>query len=132
MINSKNVKLKLLSLAFVIFFLGGISGAAVHALYQVKFGTQTNPRQGGLTEMMKKDLNLTDEQTVQVKSILDDSRKEFRRVMKEECPGVENVRTKTNERIKAILTPEQQQKFEEIRAKREAMFKEKEKEKEGK
>lgn len=123
MINYKNVKLKLWSLALIIFILGGISGAAVHALYQMKF---SQPTRHGMIENMKKDLSLSDDQAQKIKSILDDSRKDFRKVMKEECPGIQDIRNKTNEKIRGILTPEQQKKFDEIRAKREAMMKSKE------
>lgn len=138
MINDRNMKLKLWSLALVIFFLGGITGAAVHALYKVKVEGKpaatttaaTNPAQPtrmSMSEKMKQELNLTDEQTQKIKTIIDDSRKEFHRVIKDECPGIKDMRAKTNERIKSVLTPEQQQKFDEMRAKREAMMKEREK-----
>jgi Spy/CpxP family protein refolding chaperone len=127
MINDKSMKLKLWMLALVIFFLGGISGAAVHALYKVKTTSLSpQPPRQGMMEKMKQDLSLTDEQTTQIKTILEDSRKEFRRVVKEECPSIGKIRENTSQRIRAILTPEQQQKFDEIRKQRETMHKDKE------
>lgn len=128
MINDKSMKLKLWMLALVIFFLGGISGAAVHALYKVKMSplSPSSPRPGMMLEKMKQDLNLTDEQTQKIKTILDDSRKEFRNVVKEQCPSIGEMRDKTSQRIRAVLTPEQQQKFDELKKQREAMHKDKE------
>jgi Spy/CpxP family protein refolding chaperone len=145
MISDKNMKLKFFLLAAVIFLLGGITGGSLHALYQVRMEakqkspvtTQPNPDTNQtqahpgrnpvkLSEIMKQELNLSDEQTQQVRAILEDSRKEFRRLMKDECPGFTALRKQTNERIRKILTPEQQQEFDKQLAKRETMFKSKE------
>jgi Spy/CpxP family protein refolding chaperone len=119
------MKLKLWSLAFVIFLLGGITGAAFHALYQVKMSPPSSANRG--MDKMKQDLNLTDEQTQKIKTIFEESRKEFSNVVKEKCPSLKEMREKTDERIKSVLNPEQQQKFDELKKQREAMHKDKEK-----
>jgi Spy/CpxP family protein refolding chaperone len=126
MIDNKNMKFKLWSLALVIFLLGGITGAAVHALYRVKVAANASsqPPRLNMIEKMKQDLNLTDEQAQKIKTIVEDSRKEFRRVIKDECPGITDMRAKTGEKIRSVLTPEQQKKYDEMRAKREAKEKE--------
>ena len=138
----KHMKLKFFLLAAVIFLLGGITGAALHALYQVRMEAKQNALASlpnadkdkkhsdknptKMTEKMKQDLNLSDEQTQQVRTILEDSRKEFRRLMKEACPGLTELRKQTDERIRKILTPEQQQQFDKQLAEREAKAKAKE------
>ncbi len=140
--QEKSIKLKFWSLALVVFLLGGITGAALHALYSVRYGQnerlsgvvqsftnslpQFPPKPGPMTEMMKRELNLTDEQTVQIKLILDESRKEFIKIVKDECPGMKEVRDRTSERIRKVLTPEQQKKFDELEKQREAKMKAKE------
>jgi len=140
--EEKSIKLKFWSLALVVFLLGGITGAALHALYNVRYGKserlsvvaqplvnafpQLPFQPGPMTERLKRELNLTDAQAIQIKIIFDESRKVFKKVVEEECPGIKQVRERTKEKIRSVLTPEQQQKFDELEKQREAKMKAKE------
>jgi Spy/CpxP family protein refolding chaperone len=72
-------------------------------------------RRGGPEQLLNRfshSLKLTDSQKVQVKSILEDKQKDF-----------EQVRNSTRTEIRKVLTSEQQTKFDEINAKRDARWK---------
>jgi Spy/CpxP family protein refolding chaperone len=58
---------------------------------------------------MKRDLGLTDEQAGQIRAILDETRSQYRA-----------ARAAAGQRIRALLTPEQQQKFDAKKAERDA------------
>jgi Spy/CpxP family protein refolding chaperone len=61
-------------------------------------------------ENMRRDLNLTDEQTTAVRAVGDETRNEYRKLRTELRPRFEEPRQKARARIRAVLTPEQQQK----------------------
>lgn len=63
-------------------------------------------------ERMSTHLNLTDAQKMQVKSIMQEQMNKRKTVMQQ-------LRTETQTRISTVLTPEQQQRMREMRAKRE-------------
>jgi Spy/CpxP family protein refolding chaperone len=71
-------------------------------------------------EKMRTELNLTDQQTAAVRTILDETRNEYRAVRKELRPRFEEPRLKARARIRALLTPEQQQKFDAMVAQQDA------------
>ena len=126
MASLSKVKTQVWLLILVVFLLGGIAGASVDRLLLLK-GQSSSPSgkgerggRGRMIEQMQKDLNLTNEQTASVRAIFEDMRKEFSPRRFDECPGVKESREKSRARVRAILTPEQQKKFDEINAKRDA------------
>lgn len=76
-----------------------------------------------MVERMKSDLSLSDDQVTRIKSIFDESRKEFHPRQFVECPGYKEAREKTRARVREVLSPEQQKRYDEINAKRDAEFK---------
>jgi len=124
MASLSKVKTQVWLLILVVFLLGGVAGASVDRLLLLKKqGTSPGRGERGpgrMVEQMKKDLNLTDEQTASVRAIFDDMRKEFSPRRFDECPGVKESREKSRARVRAVLTPEQQKKFDEKNAERDA------------
>lgn len=119
-------------LMLVVFLLGGVTGASVDRFWFLKSHgvPSTRPGERGpgrMVERLKEDLKLTDEQTAAVRTIFGDMRKEFPPSRFNECPGMKESREKSRARIRAVLTPEQQNKYDEINAKREAEMREREK-----
>ncbi|HMV46304.1 MAG TPA: hypothetical protein PLD20_14975 [Blastocatellia bacterium] len=118
------VKIQVWFLILVVFLLGSVTGASVDRLFLRKgqgaarppHGEQRGP--GRMVERMKNDLNLTEEQSASVRKIFEDSRKEFPPWKFNECPGVKESREKTRTQIRALLTPEQQKKFDDFNAQR--------------
>ena len=87
-------------------------------------------REGALTERekalrerfekMRSELNLPDQQTTAVRAILEETRNEYRALKTELRPRFEEPRLKARTRIRALLTPEQQQKFDAMMAQHDA------------
>jgi Spy/CpxP family protein refolding chaperone len=69
---------------------------------------------------MKRDLNLNEQQTTDVKAILDQTGNDYRALRTEVRPRYDAIRQSARARIRALLTPEQQQKFDAKAAERDA------------
>jgi len=65
-------------------------------------------------QYLVKELKLTPEQTEQVRRILDETRQEFLQLRNEMRPRFEEIRRRSRERLRAVLTPEQQARFDEL------------------
>jgi Spy/CpxP family protein refolding chaperone len=109
-------RLKIWLVVLGVFVLGGLSGVAADSAYRLR--ATGNGREGGrpghekMFERMRGDLSLTDEQARQVKTILDETRDEYRTLRAECRPRYDAIRQKGRERIRALLTPDQRQRFD--------------------
>src|SRR6266850_4379467 len=108
--------LKIWLVLLVVFVLGCVTGGALTGLYRSRAGAdRPEAREKAMHERfekMRSELNLTDQQTTAVRTILDETRNEYRALRTELRPRFEEPRTKARSRIRALLTPEQQQKFD--------------------
>lgn len=127
--NSRgSVKLQVWGLIVVVFLLGGVAGASLDrilfrpAVERFGSGRSGGPR-GGMDAMIK-DLNLTDEQAKTIRAIFEERRKAFN---PGDCPGFKEAREQTRLRIREALTPEQQKRFDERNAEREAEHRQRQK-----
>jgi protein CpxP len=121
--------LKIWLVLLVVFVLGSVTGAALTGLYRAR-GGGAEARERAMHERFEKmrtELNLTDQQTTSVRTILDETRNEYRAVRKELRPRFEEPRMKARARIRALLTPEQQQKFDAMVAQQDAQHDEEQK-----
>ena len=116
-----HTKLKVWLVLVVVFVLGSITGAALTGLYRSR-ASADRPEKGQHErfEKMRRELNLTDEQTKSVSAILDETRNEYRSLRAELRPRFDEPRQKARARIRALLTPEQQQKFDALVAQQDA------------
>ena len=121
---TKKIIWQVWALIAVVFVLGCLTGASVTSFYNARRGgpLDGSAANGGarrsMSEKMKRELNLTDEQTLQVQAVMDDTRKAFRAAA-DSCPQLKDTRENAAARIRVLLTPEQQKKFDEIKARRE-------------
>lgn len=114
-------RLKVWLVLVVVFLLGSITGAAISGLYRSRAsGSRSDMPPHERFEKMRRDLNLNDEQTKAVSAILDETRNEYRALKTELKPRFEEPRQKARAKIRALLTPEQQQKFDALVAQRDA------------
>jgi len=125
-----HTRLKIWLVLLVVFVLGSVTGAALTGLYRSRASGDSRERaMHEHFEKMREELNLTDQQTTQVHAILDDTRNEYRALRTELKPRFDEPRQKARARIRALLTPEQQQKFDAIVAQKDAQRNQEEKSK---
>jgi hypothetical protein len=102
----------------LVFVLGCATGAALDVLYRSRAAGRHDGRERGdmqaRFDAMRRDLNLSDEQANAVRAILDETRERYRALRTELRPRFEEPRLKARARIRALLTPEQQQKFDAV------------------
>lgn len=109
----------------------GVVGNRTYTAYQA----QSNPPKGrkdknrrppspedfrrDYLNFMERRLNLTPEQVAQLGLILDETRAQFEELQRRTVPEQEAIGRNQTERIRAILTEEQREKFEQLRRERE-------------
>ena len=125
-----HTRLKVWLVLLVVFVLGSVTGVALTGLYRSRAGGDARERtMHEHFEKMRQELNLTDQQTTQVRAILDETRNEYRALRRELKPRFEEPRQKARARIRALLTPEQQQKFDAMVTQKDAQRNQEEKSK---
>lgn len=100
-----------------LFVVGFIAGGLAMNLYR---SGQWSPRSGGrgAFEHMLDRLNLTEDQRTQVSRIFEDARNQLIELRKESEPKFRDVRKNTDERLQAVLTPEQWGQFQQMTERR--------------
>ena len=109
---------KIWSAVIVVFILGCVTGAAVSGLYM----SSASKDQQALSiretnqyfETLKREVNLTNEQVEKMSAILDQMRNNYKSVCAEVKPRYYTVREEARIKMRALLTPEQQQSFDKI------------------
>jgi Spy/CpxP family protein refolding chaperone len=98
-----------------IFLLGFAAGILAITAYQAGRGRSNSdgPRRDRYEQMLNQ-LNLSAEQKPQVEQILKDSRAEVFKMRKESEPRFAELRRQTNERLQAVLTPEQWERWQQM------------------
>jgi Spy/CpxP family protein refolding chaperone len=117
-------RLKIWLVVIGVFVLGGVTGAALDSVYRLRASGQQALRgphsYERRFEQMKRDLGLTDQQATEIHTVLEETRNEYRQ-LREKCrPQYDAARSAARARIRALLTPEQQQKFDARTAERDA------------
>jgi hypothetical protein len=119
MTTQGHTTLKIWLVLVVVFVLGSVTGAAITGFYHA-MGHNAHSAPRDRVEKLRRDLNLTDEQMKSVSTILDETRNEYKQVRTELKPRFDEPRQKARTRIRALLTPEQQQKFDAMVAQQDA------------
>jgi periplasmic protein CpxP/Spy len=115
MTSQGRTKLIMWTVLVAVFLLGSVTGAALSGLIRSRAGGARDSRERSSSERfakMRAELNLTDQQTTQIKAILDDTKNEYKSLRTELKPRFDEPRLKARAKIRALLTPEQQQKFD--------------------
>ncbi|HZE68611.1 MAG TPA: hypothetical protein VE135_03670 [Pyrinomonadaceae bacterium] len=107
------------SVLMAVFALGCITGVGIDGVYRAKTNAsfRENRSRGdreAMFEKMRSDLKLSDEQSKEMHRVLDETANEFRALRGELRPRYEELRLKTRGRLRALLSAEQQQKFDSL------------------
>ena len=109
-------KWQLRAAAVVIFLLGVAAGTLAPLAYRGWARGGGGPprmmRRGDGFERMLERLELKDEQKAQVKQILAETREQFRALRREGEPREQELRRRTDERLRQVLNEEQWEKFQ--------------------
>lgn len=100
----------------IVFLAGAIFGFVAHNLYYEHTARASSPQQArqNYIARLQKDLALSPEQLMQITAIMDQTRQHFRDVQNKMEPEFEALREAQRQRVMAILTPEQQPKYQAI------------------
>jgi hypothetical protein len=115
-----------------VFVIGFAAGALSLNLYERLNGSskKEGPRGGAefLIKRMSEEVGLASDQQEQIKKILDETGEKYREIRKDMDPAIKNfeprfnaVRQESRDRIRALLTPEQLPKYEEMVQKHDKM-----------
>ena len=121
--SAKKSKARLIVVS--VFVIGFAAGALSLNLYQqLNPSSKTNGPRGGaevLIKRMNEEVGLNSDQQDQIKKILDETREKYRAVREEMDPAIKTfeprfnaVRQESRNRIRALLTPDQLPKYEEM------------------
>jgi Spy/CpxP family protein refolding chaperone len=112
-------RLKISLVLLGVFALGCLTGGLLDSAYRLKAAHGQHGGRGGgrdreekMFEGMKHDLNLSEQQATEIRAILDETRNGFRSLRTEVRPRYDALRQNSRARIRALLTPEQQQRFD--------------------
>ncbi|WP_028314861.1 hypothetical protein [Desulfatibacillum aliphaticivorans] len=111
--------IKLYAGLFLVFFLGALAGGLGMGMYQKhQRASFFEERQGKhlkfVLERLTEDLDLTQEQQIRIKSILEDFRKNMMNLQKKHFPEIDALFKEHRVQISKVLNEEQRRKFEEI------------------
>ncbi|MGH7425475.1 MAG: hypothetical protein ACREJP_04850 [Candidatus Methylomirabilales bacterium] len=101
----------------LVFTLGLAAGAMGLRLYERSYGASAEGRGGRFdreryVSLLTRDVQLTSDQRKELDRIMDDTRGEFAEVRKTIAPQVTEIKERARGRIRAMLTPDQQPRFE--------------------
>jgi Spy/CpxP family protein refolding chaperone len=119
-------RIKIWVIVVGVFLLGCVTGASLDSLYRLRIRSgdqQRGPGRRGADEAlerMKRDLNLNEQQTTEIRAILDQTGNDYRSLRSEVRPRYDAIRQSARMRIRALLTPEQQKIFDAKAADRDA------------
>jgi Spy/CpxP family protein refolding chaperone len=120
MIDKAKSRFKTLVVLVVVFVLGGITGIGVGGIYRSNTSATLRDshrrEREAMFEKMQRDLSLTEEQKNEMRKVLDETGTEFRALRNELRPRYEELRLKARGRMRALLAPDQQQKFDSLMA----------------
>ena len=100
----------------VVFALGVATGAALDGVYRSRAASRSaedrKKEAEAHFEKMRRDLNLTDDQSAKIRAVLEETRDEYRQLRNELRPRFDEPRQKARARIREILNDEQRKKFD--------------------
>jgi hypothetical protein len=104
----------------IVFALGGVTGASLDGIYRLR-ANAPNPAvtvsirdTDAYFETLKRELTLSEEQSSAMRTLLDRTRDDYKAVCADVRPRYDVVREKARGQMRALLTTEQQPRFDSI------------------
>ena len=119
-------RLAIWSVVAGVFILGCVTGASLNSIYVQKAGAERTPEtrtrrdKQALFEEMQRALSLNEAQSAEIRTIIDQTREDYRALRSDCRPRYDALRQNARTRIRALLTPEQQKLFDARNAERDA------------
>jgi Spy/CpxP family protein refolding chaperone len=95
----------------ILFVVGFLAGGLAMNLYNSRELRPRSGARGGFEQMLDR-LDLTQDQREKVRAIFDDTRKQLSELRRESEPRFRELRKNTDERLQAVLTPDQWEQFQ--------------------
>jgi len=112
--NTKRNRWQVRIAATIIFLLGFVAGALALNVYRGWARRPTASREARFEQMSER-LQLNAEQKTKVQQILGDTREQLRALRKGSEPRVNEIRQQTDQKLQQVLTPDQWQRFQQMR-----------------
>jgi Spy/CpxP family protein refolding chaperone len=101
--------------ALSIFLLGFVAGALALNAYHVYFGATSPPNRQQRYQRIFDQLSLDEQQKTEVQRIVGETREEVQALRKEGEPRMKEIRARASEKFQKVFTPEQWEKFQQLR-----------------
>lgn len=106
-------------LLLLAFGLGVVGGAVGFGVYHTRFGDWRSPGgtagfQERVLSRLTKELDLRQEQQQKVEAVLEEARQDFAKLREEIGPKFRDIRNRTRDNIRAVLSAAQQVKFDKV------------------
>ena len=113
-------KIKLVAGIVALFIIGGVIGLLGDRLYmehKLRRLTEFNSeqRKAYILQKYTKELHLTEAQQIEIRKIIDEKSEEIAQNTQRYKEDIDKIRQRYDERIKALLTPEQRQLYDEMK-----------------
>jgi Spy/CpxP family protein refolding chaperone len=112
--------MKIWAVLLVVFALGCVTGASLDGIYRLRAKsdqpTLAPPMRDtdAYFETLKRELTLTEEQSSAMRAILDRTREDYKAVCADVRPRYDSLRERTRSQMRALLTADQQPRFDSI------------------
>ena len=113
-----------------VFALGCVTGAFLDSAYRLQASSGSSGERRGagghrdkedIFETMRRQLDLSEQQTIEIGAILDQTRNEYRALRAEVRPRYDVLRQNARARMRTLLSTDQQRRFDALVAERDAL-----------
>jgi Spy/CpxP family protein refolding chaperone len=113
--NKDRLTWKIRLAAFSVFLLGFVAGGLAFNIYNTWFARDKRITKDEKYERIFDQLNLSEDQKIEVRRIIAETREEVQALRKDTEPRMKEIRTRASEKFQRVLTPEQWEKFQRLR-----------------
>ncbi len=113
--NKDRLTWKIRLAAFSVFLLGFVAGGLAFNIYDTWFASDKRITKDEKYERIFNQLNLSEDQKIEVRRIIAETREEVQGLRKDMEPRMREIRMRASEKFQRVLTPEQWEKFQRLR-----------------